>query len=113
VARRRKNYRVAPSPIPLISEPGTLVVNFVQADGTLKRSFDFTMFGKVPMAAELALAFRHHLGDKAASTRISTYRRLPCGSRSSRNMMMQSRRCVTSIQRCCARSSHRSIPNPG
>jgi hypothetical protein len=77
VARRRKNYRVAPSPIPLISEPGTLVVNFVQADGTLKRSFDFTMFGKVPMAAELALAFRHHLGDKAASTRISTYRRLP------------------------------------
>ena len=77
MARRRKNYRVAPSPIPLISEPGTLVVNFVQADGTLKRSFDFTMFGKVPMAAELALAFRHHLGDKAASTRISTYRRLP------------------------------------
>lgn len=77
MARRRKNYRVAPSPTPLICEPGTLVVNFVQADGSLERSFDFTMFGKVPMAAELALAFRHHLGDKAASTRISTYRRLP------------------------------------
>lgn len=77
MARRRKDYRVAPSPAPLIGRPDTLVVNFVRADGTLERSFDFAVFGRLPMAAELALAFRHHLGDKAASTRFGTYRRLP------------------------------------
>lgn len=76
MARRRKDYRVAPSPTPLIGGPDMLVVNFVRADGTFERSFDFTVFGRLPMAAELALAFRHHLGDKATSTRFGTYRRL-------------------------------------
>lgn len=76
MARRRKDYRVAPSPTPLIGNPDALVVNFLGADGALARSFDFTVFGRLPMAAELALAFRHHLGDKATSTRFGTYRRL-------------------------------------
>jgi hypothetical protein len=75
--RRRKDYQVAPSPEPLIGNPGALVVNLIGTDGALERSFDFGLFDSRPMmAAELALAFRHHHADKGPKTRLNTYRRL-------------------------------------
>jgi integrase len=75
--RRRKDYRVAPSPEPLIGNPGALVVDMIGTDGALERSFDFGLFDSRPMmAAELALAFRHHCADKGPKTRLNTYHRL-------------------------------------
>jgi hypothetical protein len=76
MARRRKDYRVTSSPEPLIGNPGALVVNIVGADGRLERSFDFAVFGLLPMVAELALAFRHHVGVKGVAVRLNTYRQL-------------------------------------
>jgi len=43
----------------LIGKPGTLVVNMLDGDGKLERSFDFSAYAARPvMAAEIALAFR-------------------------------------------------------
>lgn len=77
MARVRKDYRVAPSPEPLIGNPGTLVVNVVDAAGRLETSFDFAVFAQHPvMAAEWALAFRHHYAAAQPSHRASAYGRL-------------------------------------
>ena len=71
---RRKDYRVEPSPEPLVGNPGALVVNIVDAEGKLERSFDFSVFTERPaMAAELALAFRHHYAVKQPANRINAY----------------------------------------
>jgi len=77
MARRQKEYRVAPSPEPLVGNPGALVVNIVGADGSLVWSFDFSAFAACPvLAAEWALAFRHHYADKSQVTRYNAFRRL-------------------------------------
>lgn len=71
--RRRKDYRVAPSPELLIGNPSSLVVNMIGTDGALERSFDFGLFdGRPMMVAELALAFRHHHADKGPATQRNT-----------------------------------------
>jgi integrase len=75
MTRRQKDYRVAPSPEPLVGNPGALLVNVVDADGKLERSFDFTVFAERPtMAAELALAFRHHYAVRQPANRTNAYR---------------------------------------
>lgn len=77
MARVRKDYRVAPSPEPLLGNPGALVVNVVDAAGRLETSFDFGVFAQHPvMAAEWALAFRHHYAAAQPSHRGSAYGRL-------------------------------------
>lgn len=77
MARLRKDYRVAPSPEPLVGNPGALVVNVVDAEGRLETSFDFAVFTQHPvMAAEWALAFRHHYAAAQPSHRASAYARL-------------------------------------
>jgi len=73
--RRRKDYRVAPSPEPLIGNPGALLVNVVDGHGKLECSFDFSIFADRPtMATEWALAFRHHYAVRQPSNRASAYR---------------------------------------
>ena len=75
--RGKKDYRVAPSPEPLIGNPGALLVNVVDADGKLECSFDFSIFADRPaMAAEWALAFRHHYAVRQPANRVSVYRNL-------------------------------------
>lgn len=75
--RRPKDYRVAPSPEPLIGNPGTLLVNVVDADGRLECSFDFSVFVDRPaLAAEWALAFRHHYAVKQPLSRVAAFRNL-------------------------------------
>lgn len=77
MARGRKDYRVAPSPAPLVGNPGALVVNVIDADGRLECSFDFTVFtDRSVMAAEWALAFRHHYAVKQPANRANAYRHL-------------------------------------
>lgn len=72
--RRQKDYRVAPSPEPLIGGPGALTVNVVDADGQLECSFDFSVFAARPvMAAEWALAFRHHYAVRQPANRAHAY----------------------------------------
>lgn len=76
MAHVRKEYRVAPSPEPLIGNPGALVVNVVDAAGRLECTFDFSTFNHCPaLAAEWALAFRHHYAAQT-SNRTSAYRNL-------------------------------------
>lgn len=75
MVRRQKDYRVAPSPEPLIGNPGALLVNVVDGDGQLECSFDFSIFAVRPeMAAEWALAFRHHYAVRQPANRASAYR---------------------------------------
>jgi len=44
MGRLRKDYRLVPTPEPLIGKPGTLVVNMLDGDGKLERSFDFSAY---------------------------------------------------------------------
>tara|TARA_A100001391_G_C5080248_1_gene279922 strand:+ start:1272 stop:3044 length:1773 start_codon:yes stop_codon:yes gene_type:complete len=74
--RRQKDYRVAPSPEPLIGNPGALLVNVVDADGQLECAFDFSIFDRPAMAAEWALAFRHHYAANQPANRASAFRTL-------------------------------------
>lgn len=74
--RRQKDYRVEPSPKPLIGNPGALLVNVVDADGQLECAFDFSIFDRPTMAAEWALAFRHHYAAKQPANRGSAFRTL-------------------------------------
>ena len=75
--RPQKDYRVAPSPEPLIGNPGALIVNVVDVDGQLECAFDFAVFAARPaMAAEWALAFRHHYAVRQPANRANAYRHL-------------------------------------
>lgn len=61
----------------MIGNPGALLINIVGADGKLVWSFDFSVFAVRPiLAAEWALAFRHHYADKSQITRYNAFRRL-------------------------------------
>ena len=72
--KRRKDYRLATPPVRLLGEPNSLVVNFLDASGALAQTFDFSVHACRPiMAAELALAFRHHHVDKSEATRTGTF----------------------------------------
>jgi hypothetical protein len=74
--RPRKDYRVAKPLERLLGEPGNLIVNFLDANGALAQSFDFSVYAYRPvMAAELAFAFRNHLTDKSKATRSGTFNR--------------------------------------
>jgi hypothetical protein len=74
VRRQRKDYRVAKPSAYLLGQPGDLIVNFLDASGTLAQSFDFSVHVRRPsMAAELAFAFRNHLADKSEATRSTTF----------------------------------------
>ncbi|MEI8702832.1 site-specific integrase [Mesorhizobium sp. ISC15] len=74
MVRRRKDYRLAPSPLPLAGVPGSLIVNFLDPDGKLERSFDFSVYSNRPgVAAEIALAFRQHHAGHSAATRESAF----------------------------------------
>jgi hypothetical protein len=74
--RSRKDYRVAKPLECLLGEPGNLIVNFLDANGALAQSFDFSVHACRPvMAAELASAFRNHLTDKSKATRSGTFNR--------------------------------------
>ncbi|KAJ8137873.1 hypothetical protein OY671_008914, partial [Metschnikowia pulcherrima] len=70
------DYRVEPSPKPSIGNPGALSVNVVDADGQLECAFDFSIFDRPTMAAEWALAFRHHYAAKQPANRGSAFRTL-------------------------------------
>lgn len=75
--RRQKDYRVVPSPEPLVGNPGALVVNVLDSNGRLECSFNFAIFTDRPtMAAEWALAFRHHYAVRQPANRIGAYRNL-------------------------------------
>ncbi len=77
MGRLRKDYRLVPTPEPLIGKPGTLVVNMLDGDGKLERSFDFSAYAARPvMAAEIALAFRQHHADKCPDTRKGAFQAL-------------------------------------
>ncbi len=70
MGKRRKNYRVAPRPEALIGSPGSLVVTFLDGRSEHAQSFDFGVHVARPqMAAEIALAFRHHHAGNMAVTR--------------------------------------------
>jgi hypothetical protein len=72
--RRRKDYRVAKPQERLFGQPGNLMVNFLDASGELKQTFNFSVHAQRPiMAAELAFAFRNHLIDKSEATRSNTF----------------------------------------
>lgn len=76
-ARRRKDYRLEPVLERLIGKPDTLVVNMLDGDGNIERSFDFSPYAARPvMAAEIALAFRQHHADKSPETRAGAFLRL-------------------------------------
>jgi len=71
----RKDYRVAVRPKPLIGTPGSLVVNFLDGEGELAQSFDFSVYAAHPrMVAEIALAFRHHHAGNTLATREGAFR---------------------------------------
>ena len=73
--KRRKDYRVEVGPEPLTGMPGSLLVNFPHDTGDLAQAFDFSAYSAPSrMAAEIALAFRHHHATSAASTRYNTFR---------------------------------------
>ena len=73
--KRRKDYRVEVGPEPLTGMPGSLLVNFLHDTGDLAQAFDFSAYSAPSrMAAEIALAFRHHHATSAASTRYNTFR---------------------------------------
>ena len=77
MGRLRKDYRLVPTPEPLIGKPGTLVVNMLDGDRGLERSFDFSAYAARPvMAAEIALAFRQHHADKCPETRKGAFQAL-------------------------------------
>lgn len=77
MARRRKDYRLDPSPIPLAGEPASLVVNFLDPNGRLEKSFDFSIYGTEPrVAAEIALAFRNHHAGHSPATREGAFNTL-------------------------------------
>jgi hypothetical protein len=74
--RSRKDYRIVKPLECLLGEPGNLIVNFLDANGSLAQSFDFSVYACRPvMAAELAFAFRNHLTDKSKATRSGTFNR--------------------------------------
>ena len=74
MAKRRKDYRVAARPEPLIGTPGPLVVNFLDEGGELAQTFDFSVHVARPqMAAEIALAFRHHHAGNMPATRKGAF----------------------------------------
>src|SRR5215471_5951535 len=72
--RRRKDYKVSTPSQRFLGQPGDLIVNFFDANGELKQSFDFSVHTNRPvMAAELAFAFRNQLADKSEATRSITF----------------------------------------
>ena len=72
--RRRKDYRVAKPPERIFGHPGNLIINFLDANGSLAQSFDFSVHvQRSIMATELAFAFRNHLANKSEATRSSTF----------------------------------------
>jgi hypothetical protein len=74
MAKRRKDYRVAAGPEPLIGTPGPLVVNFLDERGELTQTFDFSVHAARPqMAAEIALAFRYHHAGNTRATRKGAF----------------------------------------
>ncbi|WP_245305051.1 site-specific integrase [Rhizobium leucaenae] len=74
MVRRHKNYRLDPSPVPLFGAPGSLVVNFLDPDGRAENSFDFSVYKNAPqVAAEIALAFRHHHAGHSPATRVGAF----------------------------------------
>ena len=73
-ARRRKDYRIAPSQPPSSSPNSGLIVELFDERGELIRRFDFGALGAPPMMArELALAFRGHLADKSPLVWAATF----------------------------------------
>lgn len=75
--RQRKDYRLNPSPVPLTGVPGSLVVNFLDSEGRPENKFDFSTFGTTPrVAAEIALAFRHHHAGHSPATREGAFHAL-------------------------------------
>ncbi|WP_245482390.1 site-specific integrase [Mesorhizobium sp. M4A.F.Ca.ET.050.02.1.1] len=77
MARRRKDYRLDPSPISLAGEPTSLVVNFLDPNGRLEESFDFSIYGTAPsVAAAIALAFRNHHAGHSPATREGAFKTL-------------------------------------
>ncbi|WP_292370094.1 site-specific integrase [Mesorhizobium sp.] len=77
MVRRRKNYRLDRSPIPLIGAPGSLVVNFLDPDGRAENCFDFSVHKRAPqVAAEIALAFRYHHAGHSPATRVGDFHAL-------------------------------------
>jgi len=51
MGHRRKNYRLVPTPERLIGEPDSLIVNMLDGDGKLERSFDFSAYAARPVMA--------------------------------------------------------------
>ncbi|WP_245467990.1 site-specific integrase [Mesorhizobium sp. M1D.F.Ca.ET.043.01.1.1] len=77
MAQRRKDYRLDPSPVGLVGVPGSLVVNFLDPNGRPESSFDFTVYRTAPrIAAEIALAFRHHHAGHSPATREGAFNTL-------------------------------------
>ena len=76
MGRLRRRLSTCPTPEPLIGKPGTLVVNMLDGDGKLERSFDFSACARPVMAAEIALAFRQHHADKCPETRKGAFQAL-------------------------------------
>jgi len=73
--KRLKDYRVAARPEPLIGAPGSLAMNFLDEAGELAQTFDFSVHAARPqMAAEIALAFRHHYAGNTPATRDGAFR---------------------------------------
>jgi hypothetical protein len=73
-ARRRKDYRIAPSQPPSSSPNSDLTVELFDERGDLVRCFDFAALDAPPtMARKLALAFRGHLADKSPSVWAATF----------------------------------------
>ena len=74
MAKRHKDYRVAPPVSSLLTEPGSFLVNMASPDGTCE-TYDFAIYEARPqMAAELSIAFRHHLAACATATRVNVFR---------------------------------------
>ena len=74
MGRRRKDYRVEFPPEPLIGSPGSLVVKFLDGRSEHAQSFDFGVHVARPqMAAEIALAFRHHHAGNMPVTREGAF----------------------------------------
>ncbi|TIU96135.1 MAG: site-specific integrase, partial [Mesorhizobium sp.] len=54
-----------------------MVVNFLDPNGRLEKSFDFSIYGTEPrVAAEIALAFRNHHAGHSPATREGAFNTL-------------------------------------
>jgi hypothetical protein len=72
--RRAKDYRVQLAPDSLHGAPTTLEVRCCDESGDQGRVFDFRPFSKrLPLAAEMALAFRFYAAGKSLGTQTGTY----------------------------------------